>query len=90
MTTYDVVRVRHDVVCTHTTSYVHTMSYVLCRTSISGIYITTSYVRYTIRCRVLDVRCRTSCTYDIVRTYNIVGGKNPDGIIQLYSWIMAK
>ncbi len=28
---------------------------------------------------MLNVRCRTSCVYDIVRTYDIVGGKNPDG-----------
>jgi hypothetical protein len=39
---------------------------------------TTSHVRCTIRCRMLHVRHRTSCTYDIVYTYDIVGGKNPD------------
>ncbi len=94
MTTYDFVLVRHDVVCTRTTSYVHTMSYVV-RTydvtrTMSYVYIlyiarTTSHVRCTIRCRVLHVRCRTSCTYDIVRTYDIVGGKNPDvWIFQTY------
>jgi hypothetical protein len=42
---------------------------------------TTSYVRCSTRCRMLHVRCRTCMTYDIVRdvrTYDIVGGKNPD------------
>jgi hypothetical protein len=76
MTTYDVVRGRHDVVRRRTTSYV---TYDVSRT-MTYLYIarTTSHVRYTIRCRMSHVRCRTSCTYDIVRTYDIVGGKNPD------------
>ena len=70
-------------------SYVHdTMSYVdirhrmfiRCRTYdvVRHIARTTSYVRYDTRFRRLHVRCRTSCTYDIVYTYDIVGGKNPD------------
>jgi hypothetical protein len=36
------------------------------------------HVRCTTRCRMLHVRHRTSCTYDIEYTYDIVGGKNPE------------
>jgi hypothetical protein len=88
MTTYDVVRVRHDVLRRRTTSSRY-VTYDVALT-ISYVYIlyiarhgTTSHVRYTTRCRMSHVQCRTtstSCTYDIVRTYDIVGGKNPDGL----------
>ncbi len=60
MTTYNVVCVRHDVVCTHTTLYVHTMSHVRCCTSISCI----SHVRHRTYDVQYDVVC---CTYDVVR-----------------------
>ncbi len=68
MTTYDVVRVRHDVVRTRTTSCVHTMSHVRCRTSISCI----SHVRH----RTYDIQhtmsyvARTMISY--VRTTSSV------------------
>ncbi len=54
----------------------HKMSYAWHMMSLH-IARTTSHVRCTSRCRMLHVRC-TSCTYDIVYTYDIVGGKNPD------------
>jgi hypothetical protein len=61
MYTYNIVR---------TCDVGRTMSYVY----ILYITRTTLHVRYTILCRVLHVRCCTSCTYDtydIIRTYDI-------------------
>ncbi len=65
----------------HTYEVVRKMSYVY----ILYIARTTSHVQYTMRCRISHVRCRTSCTYDIIRTYDIVGGKNPDAVVSLFS-----
>ncbi len=91
MTTYDVVCVTYDVVCWRTTLYV---TYDVAR-AMSYVYIlyiarTTSHVRCTTRCRMLHVRHRTSCTYDIVYTYDIVGGKNPDDVNQTAHFIWSR
>ncbi len=57
----------------------HTMSYVV-------------HVRHRTRTMsyVVHVRCRTSYTYyDIVHTYDIVGGKNPDGRRHFSSYALS-
>ncbi len=86
--TYDIEYLTYDIVCWHTTSYVHTMSYTIWTYDIVCHVHTTLYVHfrhttlYTIcgdengRCRMCHIRCRM-LTYDIVRhvrcrTYDVV------------------
>ena len=62
----------YDIV--HTYDIGHTISYV------QNPYVvhTISYVRYTARCRIHDVRRRVTGRTISYVAYDIVGGKNPD------------